>query len=230
MKKPMIPPLDIPKVRFLKNLNNKAPIYKTILSITDAELDSLNKDTLMFEYVINMQMAYKTSKEGITAFKNILRDGAGTQTIEVPSAPVLPVAPDAVRPGIFPRVSKFIKRLKTHPNYTESIGEDLGIVGEEHVVNPLTMKPRLKCVIKSGMPVIIWKKGDASSIDLYVDREMTGNYKFLASDYEPNFIDLHPLPAGVNTAIWRYKGIYRIGDEQVGIISDEISITVTRSL
>ncbi len=229
MKKPMIPPLDIPKVNFLKNLNNKAPLYKTILAITDSELDSLNNDTLMFEYVINMQEAYKTTKESITAFKDILRDGVkGTQSLVIPTAPVLPPAPAMVAPGIFKRVAKFIKRLKSHPNYSENIGEDLGVIGAEHVVDPLKMKPVLKGAIISGKPVVIWKKGDATSIDLYVDRELNGKYEYLANDFQPNYVDTYPLPEGVSSAVWRYKGVYRIGDEQVGQYSNPILITVTR--
>lgn len=232
MKNPIIPPLDKPKATFLNNLDNKAPVYKTVLDITDAELASVHKDAVMFNYIINVfAEAYKTKGLDVTEFKNIMRDGPlGKPTPAMPEAPTLPVAPAAVDAGIFPRTSKFIKRLKSHGNYTVNIGKDLGIEGEEHVIDPLTMKPLLKGALDAGRPLIIWNKGDASSIDLYVDRQMNDSYVYLANDSEPDYIDTYHLTAGVNSAVWRYKGIYRLGDEQVGIFSEPITITVTKTV
>lgn len=232
MKSPYLPPNDKPKIGWLKNLDTKAPVYATVLDITPAEQTSIDNDTAMFEYIVNTMLdAYKTKGQDITAFKNIMRDGPlGTPTPAIPAAPVLPAAPAAVAAGIFPRIAKFVERLKSHLNYTVNIGEDLRIEGVAFAFDPLTLKPVLKGALDAVRPLIIWKKGVAYSIDIYVDRQLNDNYVYLANDSEPNYIDTFLMPAGVNTAAWKYKAIYRIGDEQVAIFSDPTTITVTKAI
>ena len=231
MKAHYLPPGDPPKVSWLKNLANKTPTYAVVLDITPAEQTSIDNDAAIYEYiVITMQPAYKTKVQDITSFKNIMRDGPlGTPTPLIPAAPTLPAAPTMVEPGIFKRVAKFVQRLKSHPNYTENIGEDLGIVGGEMTFEQSELKPELKGDLDANRPKIIWQKGPfADSIDLYVDRQLDDNYEYLTNDSEPDYIDTYPMPSDVASAVYRYKGIYRIGDEQVGQYSDPITITVTR--
>ena len=49
-------------------------------------------------------------------------------------------------------------------------------------------------------------------------------YGLLAYDTTPNYTDTAPLPA--TPVKWKYKGIYRVGDQRVGLWSNEVSITV----
>ena len=231
MKNPYLPQGDTLKVTWLKQFASKTPVYATVLDITAGEQTSLDDDANMFEYiVITMHPAYKTKVQDITSFKNIMRDGPlGTPTPPVPVAPTLPAAPTAVEPGIFKRVAKFVQRLKSHPNYTENIGEDLGIIGGEMTFEPSELKPELKGDLDANRPKIVWKKGPfVDSIDLYVDRELNDNYVYLTNDSEPDYVDTYQMPPDVASVVYRYKGIYRIGDEQVGQYSDPITITVTR--
>lgn len=95
---------------------------------------------------------------------------------------------------------------------------------------PNALKPILKSALDANRPLIIWNKGVADSLDIYVDRQMNDNYVFLANDSQPDYLDTFPLPIGVNSAAWRYKAIYRIGDEQVGKFSDPITVTVTKQI
>lgn len=231
MKAPYLAKDDPGKVTWLKILSSKTPTYAVVLDITPAEQTSLNDDSAMFEYIVNnMHPAYKTKVQDITAFKNIMRDGPlGTPTPPIPVAPTLPAAPTVVNSGIIPRVTKFVQRLKNHPSYTENIGEDLGIVGAEMTFEPSSLKPELKGDLDANRPKIIWKKGPfADSIDLYVDRQLDDNYEYLTNDSEPDYIDTYPIPQDAASAVYRYKGIFRIDDEQVGQYSDPITITVTR--
>ena len=231
MKAHYLPPGDLAKVSWIKNLANKTPIYATVLDITLAEQTSIDDDAAMYEYIVmTMHPAYKTKVQDITSFKNIMRDGPlGTPAPPIPVAPTLPAAPTAVEPGIFQRVAKFVQRLKSHPNYTENIGEDLGIIGDEMTFEQSELKPELKGDLDANRPKIIWQKGPfADSIDLYVDRQLNDNYEYLTNDSEPDYIDTYPFPQDVASVVYRYKGIYRIGDEQVGQFSDPITITVTK--
>ena len=230
MKYSYLPKSDQAKVPWIENLNTKASVYTTVLDITPAELSSLDNDSAMYIYIMTTMMSeYDTKKQDVTKFKNIMRDGPlGTPTPPMPVAPILPVPPTAVEAGIFPRITKFVSRLKSHPNYTANIGEDLGIEGAEHVVDIFKLKPTLKGVLDAGRPLIKWNKDVADSIDIFVDRDMTGNYDYLANDMEPDYLDTYPLPSGVNSAVWSYKGMYKISDERVGQMSDPINVTITK--
>ena len=88
----------------------------------------------------------------------------------------------------------------------------------------------LKIRIVAGKPEIIWKKGNADSIDLYVDRNDGKSFVYLANDANPNYTDNTQLSDGSNMSEWKYKGIYRIKDEQVGDFSDVISIVVKKEV
>ena len=68
--------------------------------------------------------------------------------------------------------------------------------------------------------------GNAKFLDaceLMVDRA-TGTFVPLTTDTTPNYTDSAPQPA--TSAIWKFKAIYRIDDEQVGQWSPVVSVVV----
>ncbi len=222
---------DRGKAQFLTNLANKIGTYAPTLGISPDEVASIVNDAAMFKYILRMQEAFKTFKQGLSAYKNQLRDGRQSETPSpLPIAPTLPAPPTLVNNGILWRARKLVARIKGSTNYNESIGEDLGIVGDERTVDTLELKPELKSRVESGHPVIIWKKGVADRINIYVDRKDGAGFVFLATDSHPDYIDKHPMPKGVESAVWDYKAIYLLGDEQVGQFSDVIQVTVTREI
>jgi hypothetical protein len=48
-----------------------------------------------------------------------------------------------VSPGIMPRLSALIARIKASKNYTEAIGKDLWIVGSKKIIDPSVWKAAL---------------------------------------------------------------------------------------
>ena len=220
---------DQGKADFLDNLGNKIPSYQVTLGLTPADVTSVQNDAAMFNYLLDMQEGYKTAKQDISKYKNALRDGPlGISPNALPIAPVLPVAPALVNDGIFIRIYKLGARIKAAPAYTEAIGEALGLVGDEQVIDIPNLKPVLKHRLDAGRPMIIWKKGPADAIDIYVDRKDGGGFVFLVTDTFPDYLDTFPVPAGVQTAVWDYKAVYSINDEQVGQFSDPMPVTVSR--
>jgi hypothetical protein len=71
----------------------------------------------------------------------------------------------------------------------------LWIVVASHVVDPTTWKPSLNIQIKAAHPVILWTKGNASAIEIWVDRNDGNGFVFLTINTEPNTTDTTPLPA-----------------------------------
>lgn len=220
---------DQGKATFLKNLALKLPGYATVLGLTPADVTSVVNDAAAFNRILDDQEAFKTYKQNISKYKDIMRDGPlGAPLGAWPVAPTLPAAPTVVSAGIFPRIRKLIGRIKATPGYTNGIGEDLGIVGDEQVIDIPNLKPVLKSRLDGGRPLIIWFKGSADSVNIYVDRKDGKGFVYLATDSYPDYLDTFPMPDDVPAVVWDYKAIYRIGDDTVGQFSEPISVTVTR--
>ncbi|MBI4711722.1 MAG: hypothetical protein HY762_00185 [Planctomycetes bacterium] len=224
-----LPETDGGKLGFLKNFALKLPGYATALGITPAEVTSVVNDAVAFKYILTMNEGYKTDKQEVSKYKDTMRDGpVGTSMGPWPTPSPLPAAPALVEAGIFARIRKMVGRIKNHPAYNKGIGEDLGIVGDEQTIDIPNLKPALKYRLDAGRPLIIWLKGPADSIDIYVDRKDGKGFVYLANDSQPDYLDTFPIPAGVTTAVWDYKAVYRIGDDPVGQFSEPIQVTVTR--
>lgn len=224
-----LPDSDPGKAQLLTNLALNVGGYAATLGLSPAEVASVQADAAMFKYLLRMQEAFKTFKQAVSAYKNQLRDAEPSETPSpLPVAPALPAAPALVNNGILWRTRRLVARIKASTNYNESIGEGLGIVGDERTVDLLGLKPELKSRVGAVHPVIIWKKGTASALDIYADRKDGKGFVFLTTDTQPDYIDKHPMPKGVESVVWEYKGIYRMADKQVGQFSEPIQVTVTR--
>ena len=61
-------------------------------------------------------------------------------------------------------------------------------------------------------------------IELQVDRADGKGYVVLTFDTTPGYLTTCSRPAMLTK--WKYKAIYRVGDQQVALWSPEVSITV----
>ncbi len=224
-----IPVTDAGKADLLDNFALKIPTYATALNITPGQVTSFQDDAAMFRYMLTMQEVTKTFKQDVTSYKNYLRDGeAGPPLSEpVPVFPTLPAPPTTVNKGVFDRFRRSVANIKSENAYTNGMGEDLGIVGDEETFNIHNMKPVLTSRLELGHPVIKWTKGHADSIDIYVDRNDGAGSVYLVNDTHPDYTDTTPLPA--ESAAWNYKAAYKIGDDQVGHFSDVMKVAVRAS-
>ena len=219
-----MPNTDSGKADLLDHLAATLPHYAALLEVSAADLASLKADADSFRYTLHTQIDMQAYGQHWTTFKNLLRDG-GNGTADWPIAPMLATpAPSAVSPGIIPRLSALVAHIKTHKNYTPAIGQDLWLIRSVQVVDPSTWKPALSSQNQAGHPIVVWTKGQAAALELWVDRGDGKNFVFLTINTEPNTTDNTPLPA--TGAVWKYKAIYRLHDEQVGQWSDVLSVTV----
>lgn len=225
-----VPASDEGKMTWLNNFASKISVHAPVLGISQQLVTSVQNDMQMFTYMVNVTNSFKAGLSEIVGYKDILKNG--NENMPLNPVPVFnnTPPPTLVPAGIFRRVSKLIMTIKGNPNYNESIGEDLGIIGTEQSRDTMEMKPVLKIRTEAGKPRIIWKKGDADSLDIYVDRGDNKGFVYLANDFSPDYTDNTPLSGESRTAEWRYKAIYRLKDEQVGSFSDEVSVTVKKEI
>ena len=223
---PYMPTDESGKADFLEHFAATLPKYIDILEIKTEDINSVQTDAINFRQALLEHGEWQSFAQHWTAFKNQLRDGEGGE-LDWP----VPPAPNSlhqlpVLAGIFPRISAFVAHLKTKKKFTTAIGQDLWIIGPAQVTDPTTWKPILHVQLKAGHPVILWTKGKASAIEIWVDRGDGNGFVLLAVNNEPNTTDPAPLPPPGTSATWRYKAIYRLHDEPVGQWSDVMSISV----
>ena len=206
------------KAELLVHVAATLPKYTGTLEISEEDLASLQADAVGFRYALNGLSRMQSYSHNCTAFKNLLKDGGTDATLL--TEPIPPI----VKSGIISRFSLFVSRLKAHKNYSPAIGQDLQIIGSAYIVDPSTWKPMLSSLMQAGHPTIVWTKGKASALELWVDRNDGNGFVFLIIHTEPNTPDPAPPPPPGTSVVWKYKAIYRYHDEQVGEWSDVFSV------
>lgn len=222
-KQPFMPKDDPGKRLWLSNFSNKLPACAARVGVSPEEAAATKADSAFFNYVCDAQHQHTQTAQNWTQYKNAARDGGALG--DMPTAPALGVAPAAVPPGIFARASALAARIKKHPGYTDALGQDLGIIGAEQTVDLNALKPVLRLTLQAGHPNVGWIKQGMDGLEILVDRE-AGAFAFLAFDTIPDYLDTAPLPAPGTSAVWKYKAIYRLNDEQVGQWSDAATVSV----
>ena len=221
-----LPKDDTGKADLLEHVAATLPKYTELLEISAEDMASHQADAVAFRYGFNLHNYAESYYHNCTAAKNHLRDGGADATMW-PIPPLLPEPiPPMVKSGIIRRFTQFVTRLKAHKNFTPAIGQDLRIIGPVYTVDPSTWKPVLSVIMQAGHPIIVWTKGKASAIEIWVDRNDGNGFVFLIIHTEPNTPDPAPLPPPGTSVVWKYKAIYRYHDEQVGEWSDVLSVVV----
>ena len=231
---------------FKLNIGN----YSAVLGLTADQILGQAQDADYFSYVLQCELAMQNGAQQWASWKDIVRGGslpvmpaaqpvvtvaktgASPRTAVASAAPVMPVFPDpvpAVAPGVEPRFRLLVKQIKANSNYNEAMGEALGIEGAQQTGPDLTtIQPVIDATLSGGQVLVGWGWGGNSAfldmIELQVDRGDGKGFVLLATDTTPNYTDTTPLPA--TPTKWKYKGIYRVGDQRVGLWSNEVSITV----
>jgi hypothetical protein len=230
MKKYFMPRQEAAKLSWFKNFANKLAGYAAKYNISAAEITDMTLSVVFYEYWYNYSSQYIEYTRKLTQYKTELREGipAGATASVPPTPPTFGPVPTAVLPGMFSRASALAVIIKKRSNYTEADGLDLGIEGSEDVsafTKGTGIKPSILVQkVQGGKPEIVWQKLDSDGIDIWVDRG-NGTFAFLATDTYPNYIDNSPLPIS-GAEVWKYKAIYRYGDDQIGNWSDIISTAV----
>lgn len=225
-----IPSTDAGKGVWLANFSTKLPLYAASLGLSATEVATVQDDNAFFQYVIGMTEVYKQTMANLINYKNQLKHAIGTQHLSsLPVLPPLAVAPASVPEGIFDRISKLAARIKNSLGYSSNIGADLGIITPSSAaIDISTLQPELKLRLDVGRPRIKWTKGITDALDLYADRNDGTGFVLIGRLVKNEYIDVTSIGAGKIYDEWKYKAIYVIADEQVGLFSQVASIDVKK--
>ena len=222
-----IPRDDASKLALLQHLNAHLPNYAATLEISADDLSQLQKGLDGFDYILKAQDAAQNYTEALFALKRVLRDGPKNAPINLPPPPTLPPAPAAeLYADIFGFLGALISRIKKHKNYTEAIGKALNIIpAHSPGIDPTTLQPLLTVDFQGGHPVLHWKNNSTDALELEADHG-AGTFSLLTIQLSPGYQDNTPLPPAGTAALWKYRAIYRIRDQQVGHWSQVLEVGV----
>jgi hypothetical protein len=218
---------------WLINYAGKVPGYVTVLGLTTAFGTATVADALWLVYVL--QNWWPDTKSWGSACSKAVTDvqtgtAPGAFVLPVFTAPALPTGVTAQPAGALTRIFAAVQQMKASPKMTDAIAADLGIVGSEQTPPDLTaVQPVITVRLANGHAFVGWGWGGygqyLDSCEIWVDRGDGKGFVFLTVDTTPNYTDTTPLPA--TPAKWSYKATYRVGENQVGLWSAPVSLTVS---
>jgi hypothetical protein len=139
-----LPRGDKQREAWLKNFAAEFASVALALGFTQAEIDEVKNFAAAYVYVLYVMNIYKSEAHEWTTYKDLLAEGViGSHLGGFPEMPVMPAAPVAVGAGMLKKVAKIVQRVKNHPDYDESIGDALRIIGAEVVIDYLNLKVRI---------------------------------------------------------------------------------------
>jgi hypothetical protein len=229
MKADYIQPNDDAFNAQLQTFKNTIGNYSTLLGLTTPQVAMQSADAAYFDYTLKCMNLMANGSLQWTGWKNLARGGGTPPASGAPVAPVFPTAVPVMPPGIEVRFRALVQLIKANPNYNETIGKALDIEGAQQVGPDLTtIQPAIDAIITGNHVFIKWGWGGNGAYldvcELQVDRGDGKGFGLLTFDTTPNYTDTQAFPAA--PATWTYRAIYRVGDAQVGVWSNPVSVTV----
>ena len=220
-----IPRDDAGRLGLLRHLNSTLPGMADLLAVPADTLTRLDRATTSFGFALDYQTALKNAAEGAVALKVAVRDGPVTGALVV--HPVTLPSPSAgpLFEDVYSFLVELIAFIKGQAHYTEAIGQTLNILPlKTPSVDLDSLQPMLSVKFVNDQPFLDWAKAGMEALEIEVDR---GNgFTLLTIDSHPGHLDTAPLPPAGTTALWRYRGIYRLKDQRVGQWSAVLEVAV----
>ncbi len=226
----MLPKTDYALMTALDRAAAKAAGYAVPLKLTTDMVAERVADAAVFHYTLAVIGNLLTGSKDWTAFKKLLLKGPDSGAVlPFPAAIDFGTAPATVSAAIAARYSRFVAHCKLQPGCTENVAIDMGFVSPSHAAVDLdVIQPVIKLAKRPDGIFNDWTwdglGGIVDTIEIHVDRGDTQGDRFLVIDSTPGYLDTAAFPAAL--AKWTYKAIWRIGENQVGLWSNPVSIAV----
>ena len=221
------------QIAWLVNFRDNLPTYATALGLAPATVTAILADCNWLIYVLqNWLTDVRTFGTTATQASLLAQSGPAAGPVELPDF-TPPALPNGVTPqpaGALDRIFDLVQVIKNSGKSNAEIDNALRIVGSEATGPDLTsIQPKFTVEIVGNQVIIKWTWGGQSdyldSILLEVDRGDGKGFVLLTIDTTPGYTDTQPFPA-VKT-VWTYRGIYRVGDQPVGVWSAPVIIAVS---
>ena len=123
-------------------------------------------------------------------------------------------------------VRDLVGKMKKHDDYTEELGETLGVIGEEHVPDSFSAKPVLKNKSEGGLVIVGFNLFEWDGINIYRELDNGAGMVFIARDTDAPYYDTTPKLDPTKPETRKYQAYFVDGDDQIGLPSDILTIIV----
>jgi len=123
-------------------------------------------------------------------------------------------------------VRDLVGKMKKHDDYTEALGETLGVIGEEHIMDSVSAKPVLKDKSEGGLIIVGFNLFGWDGINIYRELDNGAGMVFIARDTDAPYYDTTPKLDPTKPETRKYQAYFVDGDDQIGLPSDILTIIV----
>lgn len=218
------------QVNWLDNYSEKLPIHGPTLNVDAADITASVNDAKYANYVLGSWLsAVRNFSPSTTDAVDDVLTGSGASAMVLPTftAPALPAGVTATLPGTLTRIFALIQKMKLEGAYTEAIGTDLGIVGQEAVEK---LVPKFSAEAEQGpdcqcVRLRFFKYGH---MGVYIEsRRGDGAWDFLGIDTESPFMDERPLLVAGAPEVREYRMRFWDKGTPNGDWTDVVKLTVS---
>jgi hypothetical protein len=201
--KDYLPRPDAEFAVWLQSFTVKLPAHAVALNITPAEVTQFTNDAADVANKLTDLQNTKTTLQSLTQSKNVLFA------------------------EIEKRVRDKVIIIKHQSGYTETIGEDLGIVPPKALGKSASLdavKPEFTAIVLPDMVRLDWLKSQFDGVVVQSKRGTETSFTFLDKDTKSPYEDTrHNINPDVHEAR-TYRMRYLVKDQEVGLWTDEVKV------
>lgn len=229
MAETYLPIGDSELVVWFGNFQSKLSGYASTLGVAASEVSAVGADYDQFVYTVNQVEVFKIKTRERVAYKDTLKDGPlGAPAAPAPALPTFGAEPAPVPPGIVPRLRALVQRIKNHPNFSEAMGRDLGILAPAPPP-PGVPKPTVRNArpLPMGQIEVVYSKGKFTGVLIESRRAGENAWSRLDKSFRSPFTDERALLTANQPELRDYRLRYLDGDQPAGDYSDVVTVTAS---
>jgi hypothetical protein len=196
------------QVNWLDNFAQKLPLHGPTCGVSAGDVTDAVNDAKWANHVLGSWLsAVRNFAPSTTDAVDEVLDGVGTVPFVLPTfaAPALPAGVTAAPPGVLTRLFTLIAKMKLDAGFTEAIGTDLGVIGQEETPKPA---PKQTATVEqgSGCQCVRLAFAKYGHMGVHIEsRRGTGAWEFLAVDTESPYLDERPLLVAGQPEVREYR-------------------------
>ncbi len=230
-KKPYLPRTEANRIIWLNNFADKIDRYAATFGISSDEVTLIKKMAVLYAYIIQLIASSKAFTKSLTRFKNTLSIAPHGTTLGPIPVSTPDTAPELTPAGIFTYISGIVQRIKSNTvKYSPTIGNDLGIIGEETVFAADDYVANGTAVSKVTYVAIEFDKKNVDGMVIYSlplgSSDVSLMEKIGTANYSP-FHDTRPLMEPGKPENRYYQTHAIIHDAEIGHPSEPFSVVYT---
>ncbi|HLG35217.1 MAG TPA: hypothetical protein VI757_10080 [Bacteroidia bacterium] len=228
-RKPYLPTIEAQRVIWLNTFAARLPNYAAMFNIQAADVAAVTAMSLIYSFIIGLITESRQYTEDLTKFKDLLSFAPSGTTLG--PLPVLTpgVAPALTEAGIFTFIGGIVTGIKSKKSvYTEGIGENLGIIGDETIFIADDYLPILTGKAMPGSVKISFEKNGVEAMSIYshpVGSTDPDAWEHLANDHHSPYHDTRALAVAGKPEVREYRARGVLGDVEIGQWSAVIKVT-----